>query len=493
MDQIEDVLRCLAAAPLPRILMISHGIGGGVERHINELVSVLDGYAHVLWLEPAAGRRMLRLTVPVLDRDTVAVEQSSTVKLAYRWPQDAEVFWQLLRWLNLSRVHIHHTQGFASDFWPHLQAQGIEHDLTLHDHSIFTGHASLVNTKGVFDPAWLTQGLEHLPQGDKHLAGSLQSLALTAQRVIVPSKQLLQAVQGVLPDMANNVCLLHRAHPDAECAQAYPQPYLRTLSPPVPLRVLCLGMLSIEKGAGVLAQVAKLAQERAAPVEFILLGSCHVPLPASIVRWGSYADAQVQELIAQIDPHLVWLPAQCPETWSYTLSAAFKSGLPVLTSAIGVFPERLQGRPLSWQCAHRAAVEQWLRALLDIRGLHFKPADVEFWSWLPPPAFYLNLPVCGEGQSNAGLEHAYWRAANLISQPVELPAAVVQSLAVAVQRARRGGGKWRSVVLGLLSWLRGSGCLAPLVRWIPYRWQQRIKRMITREPLAERSKARERN
>lgn len=480
MEEIKGALARLAVDHLPRILMVSHGIGGGVERHINELIELLDGRAHVLLLEPVAGRRELRLTLPVLSGG------SPGLRLAYRWPKDAEVFWQLLNWLSFSRMHIHHVQGFPADFLAQLQNFGLEYDLTLHDHSIFTGHASLVNSRGVFDSDWLKQGLDYLPVGDKYLAQNLQRLALSAGRVIVPSAQLQQAIQHLLPDIAQSVCLLHRAHPDAECAEAYPQPYLRPLAKREPLRVLCLGMLSIEKGAGVLAQVAKQAYATGALIEFILLGGCHVPLPKAVERLGSYADTQVQELIRDIDPHLVWLPAQCPETWSYTLSVAFKAGLPVLTSAVGVFPERLQCRPLSWQCEHYADAQQWLDELLKIRGLHFAGLDAGFWSWQPPCAFYLKLP--SGLLASEGLERAYWQLSGERQWVGEQPSLVEQSLRVAYKRANRGAAKWRMGLLAFLIWLRSSGWLVPFVHLIPYRWQQVVKRLITREPIAERRK-----
>ena len=481
MITIEQRLERLAISPLPRILMISHGIGGGVARHIDELTELLHGRAHVLLLEPMTERRLLRLTLPVLDENG-APEASATFSLAYAWPKDAELLWQLIKWLGIGRIHIHHGQGFAPDFWLQLQRQAIEYDLTLHDHSIFTGHASLVNNKGVFNQQWLAEEISSLPQGNQKLAQSLQDLALHAQRIIVPSAQLLQAVHTLLPHLAQHQCLIHRAHPDGEDAKAYPQPSFQPLLKQEPMRVLCLGMLSIEKGAGVLALVAEQAQAVVAPLEFVLLGSCHVPLPASVERLGSYDDRDVQALITQINPHLIWLPAQCPETWSYTLSVAFKAGLPVLTSDLGVFPERLKGRPLSWLCQHNSTPERWLQQLSMIRAAHLSEDTVGFWSWLPPPVFYLNT-------SSTQLQNAYWLATDA-QLSAGLPNALQQSLKKAHSRATQGTALWRTAVLTMLALLRDSRWFLPLVRIVPYTWQQKIKRMITREPLSERRKHR---
>lgn len=479
MSTIEQQLTHIATASLPRVLMINHGIGGGVTRHINELIEVLHGRGHVLLLEPMADRSMLRLTVPVLNPTCApVVDLSATISVAYRWPQDAGLLWSLLHWLGVSRVHIHHALGWAADFWPQLQQQGWHYDLTLHDHSIFTGHPSLVNHKGVFEPRWLGQDLADLPQGDAVLACSLQSLATQAQRIIVPSSQLFQALHTLLPEVALHASLLHRVHPDGEYVKAYPQPCLPFLQEPAPLRVLCLGMLSIEKGAGVLAQVAQQAQALAAPLEFVLLGSCHVPLPSNVRRLGSYEDAQVHSLLNDIEPHVIWLPAQCPETWSYTLSVAFKAGLPVLTSDVGVFPERMQGRPLSWLCPHNSSIEDWLAQLLHIRAVHITRQPVVFWSWRAPAEFYLNT-------ASAHLDQAYWLAPAVPAVSM-LPVAVAASLVQAQRRALQSTALWRRWLLSALAVLRDSPWFLPLVNLIPYTWQQKIKRSITRAPLSER-------
>ena len=82
---------------------------------------------------------------------------------------------------------------------------------------------------------------------------------------------------------------------------------------------------------------------------------------------GAYAEADLPGLLARVKPHVVWFPAQWPETYSFTLSAAIEAGLPVVASRIGSFVERLQGRPLSWLVDPRASAEEWLRCFDRVR------------------------------------------------------------------------------------------------------------------------------
>ena len=53
--------------------------------------------------------------------------------------------------------------------------------------------------------------------------------------------------------------------------------------------------------------------------------------------------------VEKIDPDAILFPAQCPETYSYTLTAAIASGLPIIATKIGSFPERLRAPFGQWR------------------------------------------------------------------------------------------------------------------------------------------------
>ena len=56
------------------------------------------------------------------------------------------------------------------------------------------------------------------------------------------------------------------------------------------------------------------------------------PLAERIAMTGEYAEADLPALLAKVKPHVVWFPAQWPETYSYTLSAAIDAGLPIVAT-----------------------------------------------------------------------------------------------------------------------------------------------------------------
>ena len=53
-------------------------------------------------------------------------------------------------------------------------------------------------------------------------------------------------------------------------------------------------------------------------------------------------------LIGRERPDVIFFPGQCPETYSYTLSYALATGLPIVAPRLGALGERLTGYPRAW-------------------------------------------------------------------------------------------------------------------------------------------------
>lgn len=121
---------------------------------------------------------------------------------------------------------------------------------------------------------------------------------------------------------------------------------------------------------------------RKLPLEFHFLGAAHHPLASrpdgSLISYGRYQDDQLQELLQQVRPHVAWFPAQCPETYSYTLSACLEAALPIIAPNLGAFPERLVGREWSWIRDWQQKPEDWNNFFAVLMHEHFIP--------LRPPA-----------------------------------------------------------------------------------------------------------
>jgi glycosyltransferase involved in cell wall biosynthesis len=138
------------------------------------------------------------------------------------------------------------------------------------------------------------------------------------------------------------------------------------------VRVGILGNLSPEKGLHVVAACARDARERGLPLVFRVLGSTTEPIPqapdAPLTIYGQYVDSELPHLIAEEKPDVLLFAAQVPETYAYTLSVALSSGLPIVASALGAFPERLAGNPRGTTVPWNAPASKWNDALIAAAG-----------------------------------------------------------------------------------------------------------------------------
>ncbi|MDH0896638.1 MULTISPECIES: glycosyltransferase [unclassified Pseudomonas] len=453
--RIALTLQAIRSAGLPVILQVLHRIGGGVERHVKELVGVSCSRAWSLVMRPMAGRRGVSIA---LD----ASEWSD--RLVFKLPDESKELTAFLRGMGVCRIHVHHALGFHPSVWGCLGDLGVDLDLTLHDYTIIQGSPTLTGRQGGYIGAAAPVGAYEMIDAEQSTV--LRALVARSARCFVPSEDMKRRLQESLPSL---VCSYH-AHPDREIFGAYPAPVAPRLSGGEPLRVLCLGALGREKGMEVLRDVALLARGRKLPISFMLLGSAHMPLGGGVQLLGKYSDSELAELLERHRPHVVWFPVRCPETWSYTLSAALEAGLPILASAIGALPERLQGRPLTWLSAHDASTEDWLEKLAKIdkclRELERPPLS---WLQEEPQPFY---------------RECY--AANLTASC--LPPVAMFGSGFLGRHGRSpwvplDQSGWRRKLLLIALRARAWAPLAGLLSCVPYNMQRRIKRFLSVEPL----------
>ncbi len=170
-----------------------------------------------------------------------------------------------------------------------------------------------------------------------------------AARVIVPSHDMLKRMQSYVLDAR----YVYLPHPESATVTP-PMPSLSDLSGE--LKIAVLGRLTPAKGLYLLEACAADARARGLPLFFRVIGRTDretLPKPDfSLSFSGPYDDDELPSLIARERPDLVFFPAQWPETYSYTLSVAMRTALPIIAPRLGAFSERLaeypQARLLNW-------------------------------------------------------------------------------------------------------------------------------------------------
>jgi GT2 family glycosyltransferase/glycosyltransferase involved in cell wall biosynthesis len=359
--RIAVTMQLFRRSGLPIILMLTHDMGGGVRRHIDELVARTAGKANCLLLESTA--RGAALSVPALPgHPELALPAERVADLAL-----------VLESAAVTRAHIHHLMSMDLDVRSLLHRLGAPFDVTVHDYFAICPQVNLLPWMqsaycGEPEPAFCNACIADRPShGSRDIVSWRRGNAwqfLEADRVICPSEDVRRRLANYGYD-ARAIVVPH------EPVASGPWP----LAPPMrgrsrKLRVAVLGVLANQKGALAVMSMAEAADPAELSIQVIGYGEreLHDALPECIALTGEYKDADLPALLAEAKPHVVWFPAQWPETYSYTLSVAIEAGLPIVASRIGAFPERLAGRPLTWLVDPEASTEEWRAVFEQVRG-----------------------------------------------------------------------------------------------------------------------------
>lgn len=348
-------LERLRTDPLPRLLFVSHGWAGGIDKHVNDLAAALAGDAQALALRPA-GEDLVRLAW---------LREGEEFEAFFEAAGDWELLADTLAALGVSRVHFHHTHGLPERVLDLPGRLGAAYDVTLHDYLAICPQHHLADEQGRYcgepDEAGCNACLASRPPAWDHDIGGWRArfgaLLAGAQRVIAPSRDLARRVR--------------RHHPGIE-PKLWPHPEDACAAPRAPVRVLLLGGVSAIKGLDVLEACLREAAGRRRPLHFRVLGHLERPLPlwpeAPLTVSGSFPDGGLDELIAMERGDVVFLPSRVPESYSYTLTAAMRSGLPIVATDLGALPERLEGYRAATLVAPEASAAEINDALLAAAG-----------------------------------------------------------------------------------------------------------------------------
>lgn len=378
-----DLLR-LGASTLPAILAISHDLGGGVLRHITDLGKQLEGKAVLVLLRAAPGHQI----------EVSWCGEGEGMHLFFHRDRDWQALVAFITGIGVVRIHFHHWLGLSESIWKLPEQCGIPYDVTIHDYHVICPRLNLVDRSGSYcgepDEAGCNRCMARAPRIHGDIADwreQWRSRLAGASRLLAPSGDTATRLRRYFPNLS---CIV-APHPEPSVVARVPEPRIRDMEQP--FTVLAIGALARIKGGELLEACACDAAARDLPLRFHLIGYAWRPLVAPNSRLsltGAYRDEDLATLITRADADIAWFPALCPETYSYTLSAAITVGLPIAVTNLGAPPERLGGRCWTWVCDWKCSAQEWNDFFLSIRAQHFLVASsppqtgAEFrttWDW----------------------------------------------------------------------------------------------------------------
>ncbi len=256
-------------------------------------------------------------------------------------PEELEALTQVLKSVGVSLVHYHHVLKMPEQILNLASYLRVPHRVTIHDFYLLAANPTLTDEHGVFDasnPLGAKNPLYPLAEGEtpESWRERYRSLLERADRVIFPTVET-KRLFGNYYDIQRGVIAPH-----LEISRLV-NSKVKKISRKSWYKISVLGALGKEKGADYLEAIARSARKQGSPWSFELIGYAYRPLRC-VVTLGSYEAHELRKRISDSGSDFIFFPARWPETYSYTLSSALESGLPIIAPKLGAFPERLSGR-----------------------------------------------------------------------------------------------------------------------------------------------------
>ncbi len=401
-----DRLRWAAGRRAGAVVLVTHGLGGGVERHLRERVAAIrgDGLRAVVLRpaapgqarattpgDPAGAGADTRRADPDRARGSGSRKEAARHDAATPWadggaacsvsdgvddrfadldfamPAGMAALARLLGGDRVRRVELHHLLGHAPEVAGLASLLGVPCDVVVHDYAAWCPRVSLCGA----DRRYCGEPVDELVCEDcvadlgSRLHERIAVAALrersgrmlrAARRVVAPSADTAQRIARQFPGVAAVVAPWedaagppHAADPGREdgtqvCAQGG-----AAVGAPMGVggvRVLVMGAIGVEKGYDVLLGCVRDAGRRGLPLSFVVAG--HTMDDARLLDagpafvTGRYEEHEAAALARRQRAQLGFVPSVWPETWCYALSELWRAGLQVAAFALGAQAERIR-------------------------------------------------------------------------------------------------------------------------------------------------------
>ncbi len=205
-------IEAVRAQALPVILFVTHALGGGVQRHIDDLLDALARDAVVLRLTPG-GLSTLRLDAP---RSALVAPLELVADL------QGQLLLDVLRAYGVRRAHLHSVVGYPLDVRELVGELGVPFDFTVHDYYPLCPQITMSDPLGRYcgepDEAGCARCIAARPtSGGLGIAAWREEhgwLFHDAARVLAPSADTAARVRRYHPDVE----VLVVPHQEAGCA-----------------------------------------------------------------------------------------------------------------------------------------------------------------------------------------------------------------------------------------------------------------------------------
>jgi glycosyltransferase involved in cell wall biosynthesis len=344
-------------------VLFTHALGGGTERHVQEAVKQLPASTRSVVVRPAKAhsqRMVLECTHP---------KEGFSAEIEIPQGEDLAA---LLLAMGVRHVEIHHLLGFGDLLRQGLALAQLPFDFVVHDYYAACPQITMTNADGGYcGERGLRDCDQCIAQRPSHGAHDIRNWRIANEWLVLGSRQLTAPSR----DCAERIHRYFQRMPEVRLHEENQEFAIRDQSGVGPYRrakrrVLILGALAPHKGRQQVMAAVEEVVARSLPLEFHLIGDPQGEVPkrlTSAFTWsGRYEETELDAKIQQAQGDMFLFASQAPETYSYTLTAAIRSGLPIVATHLGAFVERLAGLSSARTVAPDIAPAELVRILMSV-------------------------------------------------------------------------------------------------------------------------------
>jgi O-antigen biosynthesis protein len=338
--------------PVPGVLHVIHGHGGGTEYHVRALIA-------------ASGQAFRHYLLIAVGDEWQLEEHASDATRTYDFSRLPAEPWSdflggICARFGVDLIHLHNISGCRDGLLQALSRLDTPFGYTVHDLNFACPTITFLNSRhrycgAVTDTTVCTACLAAQPEfaGVDIDAWRAKHRALLARSafLIAPSTWAASILARYFPEHEVTV-IPHgngtgMSRPDA-------------VRSPLPMTddgrqvVAVLGAIGPDKGARRLERLVELTRERGLPLRWVLIGYLdrgREPFQSAdgvFTMHGAYDSRALPELIDHYRVRLVAYPSAGPETFSFTLSEAWAAGRPAIVPPIGALADRVAETGAGW-------------------------------------------------------------------------------------------------------------------------------------------------
>lgn len=359
----------------PRTLYIAHGYGGGLETYLQSQIAN-DPTAIILRSDPQA---------PSMIKLEVAGEKYYNLPLISSRMTSMTFLQDMFSKFNVERISVQTTFGYDYNFANWIislsELLNVPYEIMLHDYWNICPRLRLVDKVSYCgEPAVEVCNKCVIENGSALGAMDVgewrkmnHKLLKRAEKLKAPSHDLATRMKKHFHDLEIEV-IPHESILEIGTGV----PYVEGTE----LRIAVIGSISPDKGSLIVRDCAAYALENKLPVKFIVFGDLidnsailtMIPPTQNLSIQGAYEEGNIKTLLQLNKCHYSLFPAVWPETYSYTLSHAFRAGLWPIAFDIGAIPERIKeknfGTVLPFEMSKDPA--KVMEAIMNLATIHSK-------------------------------------------------------------------------------------------------------------------------